>query len=74
MQKEECCEKEDIFYHRFFFALYDDAIDEASVLIKNLSQIDKIAEEHIWASIDPGKISNSSNDTNSTDEIIRETD
>lgn len=42
-------------------ALYDNAIDEASDLIKRLSQVENITEENIWASVDPKSISNSSN-------------
>ena len=69
IEAEECKD-----FDKKVIALYDDAIDEASALIKNLSQIDKISEEHIWASVNADKVSNPPKYSIPTDKIIRETD
>ena len=46
-------------FDKKFIGYYDAAFDEATDLIKKLSEVDNITEEDIWASIDPDKLSKS---------------
>lgn len=44
-------------FDKKFIGYYDAAFDEATDLIKKLSEVDSITEENIWASVDPDKLS-----------------
>ncbi|MGB5964367.1 MAG: hypothetical protein WBF77_11295 [Sulfurimonadaceae bacterium] len=46
---------------------YDNAIHEATDLIKKLSSVEQITDENIWASVDPNNIDILSDKTNSDD-------
>ncbi len=47
--------------------LYDQVVNEASDLVKRLSDVENITEGDIWASVDPKIIGNLSNEINSAD-------
>ena len=48
-------------FDKQFITYYDEAFNEATELIKKLSEVDHITEENIWASVDPDKITKASN-------------
>jgi len=52
--KIEALNSKDFDQHKI--ELYDNAISEASALIKRLSEVEKITDEEICASVDPNKI------------------
>lgn len=52
-------------FDREIIEFYDKAFDEAKQLIKQLSEVEDITDENIWASVDPGKISKSFKKTGS---------
>ena len=54
-------------FDREFIKHYDNAFSEAKNLIQRLSEVENITDENIWASVDPDRISISSNKTNSAD-------
>ena len=54
-------------FNRDIIKIYDASIDEASDLIRRLSQVENITEGDIRASIDPSNIANSFNSANPAD-------